>query len=86
MEKAAHVSLFFEDEIAQGPARNWLALFEDCASAIDQLFQRALAERGLSAFDEFLAFMCRFNSLSLYNAMLVRVQRPGASAVGSRRQ
>lgn len=60
--------------------------FEDCASAIDQLFQQAYSVKGLAAFDEFLEFIARFNNLSAYNAMLVRVQRPGAAAVGSRRQ
>ena len=63
-----------------------LALFEDCATAIDQLFQLALDTKGPSAFDEFLHFMSGFNNLSVYNSMLVRVQRPGAAAVGSRRQ
>ena len=38
------------------------------------------------AFDQFLDFVRSFNGLSVYNAMLVRVQRPGAAAVASRRQ
>ncbi|MCX7109404.1 MAG: hypothetical protein NTX45_04565 [Proteobacteria bacterium] len=63
-----------------------LALFEDCASAIDGLFQQAYADQGASAFDEFLDFTRRFSNLSVYNAMLVRVQRPGASAVASRKK
>lgn len=63
-----------------------LLQFEDCASAIDGLFRQALAEKGGSAFDEFLDFAERFSNLSVYNAMLVRVQRPGAAAVGSRSQ
>jgi hypothetical protein len=60
--------------------------FEDCRAAIDQLFAEALNSKGLSAFDEFLDFVKRFNNLSVYNAMLVRIQRPGASAVGTRKQ
>lgn len=68
----------------QGLAR--LAQFEDCASAIDGLFQQALESTGPDAFDEFLDFVRGFDNLSVYNAMLVRVQRPGAAAVGSRRQ
>ncbi len=60
--------------------------FEDCASAIDQLFQQALELEGLPAFEKFLGFVRRFSNLSVFNAMLVRVQRPGASAVGGRRQ
>lgn len=67
--------------------QNRLAQFEDCALAIDQLFQASLATKGeKNAFDDFLGFMSRFNSLSVYNAMLVRVQRPGAIAVGNRQQ
>lgn len=68
------------------PGYERLLHFEDCASAIDQLFQKALREQGPSAFDEFLSFITRFNDLSVYNAMLVRVQRPGATAVGSRKK
>lgn len=63
-----------------------LLLFEDCAHAIDLLFRKALAEEGDGAFDQFLEFANKFSNLSVYNAMLVRVQRPGAAAVGSRRQ
>ena len=67
-----------------GAAR--LLQFEDCAAAIDGLFKTALAQQGVSAFTEFLEFVHRFSHLSVYNAMLVRVQRPGAAAVGSRLQ
>jgi hypothetical protein len=63
-----------------------LAQFEDCASAIDGLFQQALMTTGADAFDQFLDFVRSFKGLSVYNAMLVRVQRPGAAAVASRRQ
>jgi hypothetical protein len=70
--------------MAADPIYERLLHFEDCASAIDQLFQKAFREHGPTAFDEFLRFVIRFNDLSVYNAMLVRVQRPGASAVGSR--
>lgn len=66
--------------------QNRLLHFEDCASAIDQLFQTALKEKGSSAFDDFWNFTRQFNHLSVYNAMLVMVQRPGATAVGTRRQ
>jgi hypothetical protein len=76
-------SLF--DEV-EGPVAGKLLHFEDCASAIDQMFQQALQVDGLKAFDEFLSFVGRFNNLSAYNAMLVLVQRPGAAAAGGRRQ
>jgi hypothetical protein len=61
-----------------------LAHFEDCRSAIDQLYLDAFSTQGPTAFDDFLNFAVRFNNLSLYNAMLVRVQRPGAAAVATR--
>jgi len=73
------------EEEEKAPAAARLFHFEDCAGAIDQLFQHALKTKGPSAFDEFLEFVHGFNDLSVYNAMLVRVQRPGASAVGSRK-
>lgn len=84
MEKLEQAKLFQDD--VDKAALGKLALFEDCATAIDQLFQQALESKGPAAFDEFLGFMSGFNNLSVYNAMLVRVQRPGAAAVGSRRQ
>ena len=66
--------------------QNRLLHFEDCAHAIDQLFRSALVKQGSNAFGEFLDFAGKFNNLSVYNAMLVRLQRPGAAMVGSRRQ
>ena len=66
------------------PGASRLELFEDCQSAIDQLFQQSFEAQGPSAFDEFIEFARRFAYLSVYNAMLVRVQRPGAVAVASR--
>ncbi|MFB1487729.1 MULTISPECIES: ImmA/IrrE family metallo-endopeptidase [unclassified Thiocapsa] len=83
MTKATPTPMAAEDD-KQGLAR--LAQFEDCASAIDGLFQQALATTGAGAFDAFLDFVRSFKSLSVYNAMLVRVQRPGAAAVASRRE
>ncbi len=65
-------------------AGNRLAHFEDCRSAIDQMFLEALTTKGSQAFDEFLDFVVRFSNMSIYNAMLVMVQRPGAGAVATR--
>lgn len=76
----------FSDEQGQENVSSRLLHFEDCASAIDDLFVRALKEKGKDSFHEFLDFVIRFNDISVYNAMLVNVQRPGASAVGSRFQ
>ena len=66
--------------------QNRLLHFQDCASAIDQLFQEALKNQGVSAFNTFWDFTRQFNHLSIYNTMLVMVQRPGATAVGTRKQ
>lgn len=75
-----------ESDLFEPVAGNRLAHFEDCRSAIDQLFFEAFTARGSSAFDEFLNFVIRFNNLSIYNAMLVLVQRPGSGAVATRRR
>jgi hypothetical protein len=63
-----------------------LTYFEDCAAAINQLYQQALDCEGSKAFEDFLRFITRFEKLSVYNAMLVRIQRPGCAAVATRRQ
>ncbi|MDP2829328.1 MAG: hypothetical protein Q8O37_12065 [Sulfuricellaceae bacterium] len=65
------------DDLPDKAAEKKLSHFEDCASAIDLLFQQALDKDqggGVDAFDEFTAKMCRFTNLSAYNAMLVMVQ------------
>lgn len=67
-----------------GAAEQRLTHFEDCRSAIDQLYFEAYSTQGSKAFDNFLSFVVRFNNLSVYNAMLVLVQRPGAAAVATR--
>lgn len=64
-------------------AQNRLHHFEDCATAIDHLFQDALKKKGTRAFDQFWDFTRKFNNLSIYNAMLVMIQRPSATAVGT---
>jgi hypothetical protein len=73
-----------DDDDISPAAENRLAHFEDCRSAIDQLFFEALTTKGPGAFGEFLDFAVKFSKLSVYNAMLVRVQRPGAGAVATR--
>ena len=60
--------------------------FQQCAEAIDDLFQQALDHSGPSAFDQFLEAAARLTNLSIYNAMLVGVQRPGAAAVATQRR
>lgn len=63
------------------PALNRLRTFADCATAVDRLFRDALESQGPNAFSEFIDFARRLSNLSVYNAMLVRLQRPGAAAV-----
>lgn len=75
-----------EDDLFDNRALGRLAHFEDCQSAIDQMFAEAFASKGNEAFDDFLRFVIRFSNLSVYNAMLVRLQRPGAGAVATRRK
>jgi hypothetical protein len=67
-------------------SQNRLDHFEDCSIAVDALFTKALLKTGTDSFQAFLTFIERFNHLSIYNAMLVNVQRPGATAVGTTRQ
>ena len=62
-----------------------LRLYLDDAEAVDDLFRQALRARGHGALSEYLNFLARFRRYSLFNAMLIRVQRPGALAVASRR-
>lgn len=50
------------------------------------MFSEAFAAQGSAAFDEFVNFVIRFSNLSVYNAMLVRVQRPGTGAVATRKR
>ena len=88
MQQSENQASLLDDEPDKA-AGNKLAHFEDCAAAIDLLYQQALnldQGNGFSAFQAFTTKMSRFSNLSAYNAMLVMVQCPGAIAVGGRRQ
>ncbi|MCI0364657.1 MAG: hypothetical protein L0219_12295 [Phycisphaerales bacterium] len=63
-----------------------LRLYAEDARAIDDLFRQALSKKGATAFSEFCEFIRRFHRFSVFNVMLIRVQRPGAQVVGSRSQ
>src|SRR5271166_3364829 len=63
-----------------------LRLYLDDAQAVDDLFRQAIRAPGHQALSEFLDFIARFRRYSLFNAMLILVQRPGALAVASRRR
>jgi hypothetical protein len=74
----------FEEPAPKGLSR--LRTFAECAAAVDRLFQDALASQGPTAFTEFIEFARRLSNLSVYNAMLVRLQRPGALAVATEKK
>jgi len=63
-----------------------LRLYAQDAQAIDDLFRQALGKKGAAALSEFCEFVRRFHRFSVFNAMLILVQRPGALAAGSREQ
>lgn len=67
-------------------SRRKLQSFAECAAAIDGLFQDALRHEGSTAFTSFIEFARRMSNLSVYNAMLVRIQRPGAAAVATEKK
>lgn len=67
-------------------SRRRLQSFAECAAAIDGLFRDALNREGRSAFMDYIEFARRMSNLSVYNAMLVRVQRPGAAAVATEKK
>lgn len=75
------------DKGTDSPSTNIrLAHYEDCSSAIDGLFHDARKCQASGAFSEFLTFARRFSGLSVYNAMLLRVQCPGAVGAASARK
>lgn len=73
-----------EDVSASG--RRKLQSFAECATAIDRLFRDAVEREGVNAFTDFIQFAKRLSNLSVYNAMLVRLQRPGAAAVATEKK
>lgn len=79
----AQADLF--EELSTSSLRR-LGTFAECAAAVDRLFKDALASEGPSAFTEFIDFARRLSNLSVYNAMLLRLQRPGAAAVATEKR
>lgn len=67
-------------------SRRRLQSFAECAAAIDGLFQDAVKHQGNTAFASYIEFARRMSNLSVYNAMLVRIQRPGAAAVATEKK
>ena len=61
-----------------------LLQFEDCASAINGLFQQALTATGASAFDDFLDFVRNFRSPDLQDFNVTPARKNGAPTYGRR--
>jgi hypothetical protein len=70
--------------MAQDEESPRLRLYLDDAAAVDDLFRQAFKAKGNGALSDFLNFLAQFPRYSLFNAMLIRLQRPGAMAVASR--
>ena len=63
------------------PAEEWS---EDAAKhALDELFNATYAYRSSNEYMELMRFVSRFRFYSPYNAMLIRLQRPGARFVAT---
>jgi hypothetical protein len=77
--KIGQVSLFDIKGDTKTPAEEWS---EDAAKrALDELFNATYAHRSSKEYMELIRFVSRFRFYSPYNAMLVRLQRPGARFV-----
>ncbi len=63
-----------------------LQSFDECREAIDDLYQIALNASGAAGFQGFLDFAARFSHMAVFNAMMVRVQRPGSVLAATRSQ
>jgi len=85
-DHAAFQSELFDDLPGGKQSATRLRHIRESMEAIDSLFHDSIRQRGVEVFDQFLAFVRRFNRYSAFNAMLIETQRPGATAVGFREQ
>lgn len=77
--KTEQLSLFDIKGDTKTPAEEWS---EDAAKhALDELFNATYAYRSSKEFSDLMRFVSRFRFYSPYNAMLIRLQRPGARFV-----
>jgi len=60
--------------------------YEAAKKQVEQLFRSALSSTSGQGLVDLFEFMKRFRRLSLWNAAMVRIQRPGAGPVGSLQQ
>jgi len=81
-EKSVDQAELFADQPGGKQSVTRLNQIKEGMDAIDSLFYEAIRSRGTRVFDEFLAFVQRFNRFSAFNTMLIENQRPGATAVG----
>lgn len=69
------MSLFEAEDDKKTPAEAWS---EDVAKhALDELFNATYARRNSEEYLKLMEFVSRFRFYSPYNAMLIRIQRPG---------
>lgn len=68
------------------PPASVLATFAECQQAIRDLYLMSLRSKGDQAFFEFLDFARRFGHMSVFNAMMVQVQRRGCALAATRKQ
>ena len=58
-------------------------MLQQRTQAIDRLYQEVLSYRGTENFESLINFVKKFPHISLYNAMLVHMQKPGSVFVAS---
>lgn len=63
-----------------------LESFDECRDAIQALLRQALRTKGAQAYLDFIDAGRRFVHLSVFNAMMVQLQRPGAGVVATKKQ
>lgn len=79
--KTEQISLFDLKGNTKTPAEEWP---EDAAKhALDELFNATYAYRNSKEYMKLMRFVSRFRFYSPYNAMLIRLQRPGAGFVAT---
>jgi hypothetical protein len=79
--KTGQLSLFDIKGNTKTPAEEWS---EDAAKhALDELFNATYAYRNSKEYMELMRFVSWFHFYSPYNAMLIRLQRPGARFVAT---
>ena len=79
--KTGQISLFDIKGNTKTPAEEWSE--EGAKHALDELFNATYAYRNSKDYMQLMRFVSRFTFYSPYNAMLIRLQRPGARFVAT---